>query len=106
MFHALLVHAIGEWKSDNVFYEKESAEAFDRLAYIEYARALSDLIKTGKDGSLPTVVGVYAPWGSGKVRWWRDKTHEHERWCGNYSSVAVILHVVPRAFPFRRGTLR
>lgn len=39
----------------------------DRLAYKHYARALSGLFKTKGLDILPIAVGIYAPWGAGKV---------------------------------------
>lgn len=40
----------------------------DGLGYKRYADGLTKLFRNNKDGLLPAAVGIYAPWGSGKVR--------------------------------------
>lgn len=40
----------------------------DELDYSSYAQCLAKLFRNNKDDILPAAVGIYAPWGSGKVR--------------------------------------
>lgn len=42
----------------------------DWLGYDEYANALAGLFSTSEANVLPAAVGIYAPWGAGKVEYY------------------------------------
>lgn len=56
------------WNSTAYQFAKESHSGIDRLGYGIYAKALAGLFSTGDENILPAAVGIYAPWGGGKVR--------------------------------------
>lgn len=51
----------------DIVISKETPSGTDRLEYKRYAKALAGLFETGELDILPTAVGIYAPWGAGKV---------------------------------------
>lgn len=58
----------GDTEYTEIRISKEASSGKDCLDYSQYARALANLFRTGKMDVLPAAVGVYAPWGAGKVR--------------------------------------
>lgn len=57
----------GTWNSKARQFAKEGHSGVDRLGYLDYADALAGLFSTGSKDVLPAAVGIYAPWGGGKV---------------------------------------
>lgn len=55
------------YKCDTAKMLKEGSSGIDRLDYQHYARNLAGLFRTHDHDLLPTAVGIYAPWGAGKV---------------------------------------
>jgi len=46
----------------------EASSGTDALNYEIYVKSLADLFSNNDHNVLPAAVGIYAPWGSGKVR--------------------------------------
>lgn len=46
----------------------EAPSGMDALNYEIYVKSLADLFSHNDHNVLPAAVGIYAPWGSGKVR--------------------------------------
>ena len=53
---------------NNGNFAREAPTGTDRLDYELYANALAGLFSTGEPNVFPAAVGIYAPWGAGKVR--------------------------------------
>lgn len=53
--------------SNDMWITKETQSGKDRLDYERYAIALAGLFRTDELDLLPTAIGIYAPWGYGKV---------------------------------------
>ena len=59
----------GGWRIREGRFAREACSGVDRLGYSIYAETLAGLFTTtGEENDLPAAVGVYAPWGAGKVR--------------------------------------
>lgn len=63
-----LRHTAIEWLTNKGKFAKEDDTGEDLLEYMPYAEALAGLFGTGETDVLPAAVGIYAPWGAGKVR--------------------------------------
>lgn len=62
------------WDSTARQYANEGHSGIDRLGYSIYAEALAGLFNAGEH--LPAAVGIYAPWGGGKVGSHKPDTFE------------------------------
>ena len=65
-----------DWNIRGGRFAREACSGVDRLGYSIYAETLAGLFTTtGEENDLPAAVGIYAPWGAGKV--WHHSPLEH-----------------------------
>lgn len=64
------------WDSTARQYANEGHSGVDRLGYSIYAEALAGLFNAGEQNDLPAAVGIYAPWGGGKVGYHKPNSFE------------------------------
>lgn len=66
MFFLPVARRLGSYNSKARRFANEGSSGIDRLGFGAYAEALAGLFSTGEQ-TLPAAVGIYAPWGGGKV---------------------------------------
>lgn len=62
------IHLVDVRKDSPQALAGQQGSQVDELGYGCYAECLAKLFRNNKDDLLPAAVGIYAPWGSGKVR--------------------------------------